>query len=84
MYNGVSAGETSNQRSSQVKVRIVQTYLIQNSDDGWTEITDNDGLVLVRKPTLEEAFNDITEMVTDEALTADIESDIVDIVGGAE
>ena len=67
-----------------MKVRIVQTYLIGNSDDGWTEITDNDGLVLVRKPTLEEAFNDMVEMVTNESLTDDIEADIVDVVGGAE
>ena len=66
-----------------MKVRIVQTYTIENADDGWTEIVDNDGLCIVRKPTLEEAFNAIVEIVTDESLTDDIEADIVDVVGGA-
>jgi hypothetical protein len=66
-----------------MKVRICQIFTIGNSDDGWTEITDNDGLVLARKPTLEEAFNDMVEMVTDESLTNDIEAEIIDVVGGA-
>ncbi len=66
-----------------MKVRICQIYTIENGDDGWTEILDHAGLILTRKPTLELAFNEIVEMVTNESLTATIEADITDVVGGA-
>jgi len=77
-------GNPGSQTEHKMKVRICQVFTIGNSDDGWTEITDNDGLVITRAPTLELAFNDIVELVTNESLTDDIQSDIIDVVGGAE
>ena len=76
-------GNPGSQTEQKMKVRICQVFTIGNSDDGWTEITDNDGLVITRAPTLEAAFNDIVELVTNESLTDDITADITDVVGGA-
>jgi hypothetical protein len=76
-------GNPGSQTEQKMKVRICQIYTIENGDDGWTEILDNDGLILTRKPTLELAFNEIVEMVTNESLTSYIEADITDVVGGA-
>ena len=76
-------GNPGSQTEQKMKVRICQIYTIENGDDGWTEILDNDGLILTRKPTLELAFNEIVEMVTNESLTSYIEADITDVVGGS-
>lgn len=76
-------GNPGSQTEQKMKVRICQVFTVETNSMGWTEIVDNDGLVLTRKPTLELAFNSIVEMVTDESLTDDIEADITDVVGGA-
>ena len=67
-----------------MKVRIVQTYLIETTDKGEFKIVDNDGLCLTRKPTLQEAIDDVVEMVTEDTFTDDIEVDVVDVIGGGK
>lgn len=62
-----------------MKVRIVQTFSINATSDG-IEILDSTGLCMTRKPTLEEAFDSMVEMVSKDALTDDIEAELVNVI----